>query len=69
MTRIKLAAGIFALVVFSGVAAGQVVPVNTGFNHAIPALSPVSPTDPSTTPDNYWINIASSFPPTTPATW
>jgi len=58
-----------ALLVFHILANAQIIPLNTGYNHSIPALS-AQPTSgvSSIIPDNYWINIASSFPPGTPAT-
>jgi hypothetical protein len=44
----------------------QTLPLNTGYNHAIPGPYPTVTTGTSTTNDNYWINIA-SHPTTTPA--
>jgi hypothetical protein len=47
-------------------ALGQtIVPLNTGYNHAIFAPYPSVTTFTSTINDNYWINIA-SYPPTNP---
>jgi len=43
-----------------------IVPLNTGYNHALFAPYPSVTTSTSTTNDNYWINIA-SYPPTSPA--
>lgn len=69
MKRMNLPAAVLALLIFNILAVAQTVPLNTGYNHSIPALSPIPPSgSTSTISDNYWINIASTFPPATPAT-
>ena len=68
MKRMNLPAAVVALLVFNILAVAQTVPLNTGYNHSVPMLSPQPAGATSTIPDNYWINIASSFPPATPAT-
>jgi hypothetical protein len=68
MKRMNLPAAVLALLVFHILTFAQTVPLNTGYNHLVPVLSPLPPVGVSSIPDNYWINIASSFPPATPTT-
>ncbi len=61
---------IIAVFAFTNVVNATTVPLNTGYDYWFSAVytpaPPVFP-NPSTTQDNYWINIA-SYPTTTPAT-
>ena len=65
MKKINLIAALAAFLLLSNFAIAQTtVPLNTGYKHSIfSPYPPVSGT--STTPDQYWMNIA-SYPTTTP---
>ncbi|HEV7590459.1 MAG TPA: hypothetical protein VGO40_20275 [Longimicrobium sp.] len=63
--RLLAAAGLSLPAVGAAAMAQTTVPLNTGYNHALFAVYA-----PPTTPDNYWINIASypaTMPPSGPA--
>ncbi|HEU4557557.1 MAG TPA: hypothetical protein VFS20_06895 [Longimicrobium sp.] len=62
-----LAAVALALAALAAPARGQtIVPLNTGYNHAVFAPYPAATSTPSTVADRYWINIA-SYPTTNPS--
>ncbi|HEX7241085.1 MAG TPA: hypothetical protein VF263_12505 [Longimicrobiaceae bacterium] len=67
-TRLSLhsvrASALLLLSVVAPAGAQTIVPLNTGYNHAV--FTPYGPAGiPSVIKDNYWINIA-SYPPTAP---
>lgn len=66
MKKTNLILAFAALLLISNLAIGSTtVPLNTGYKHSV--FAPYLPVfGPSTTPDQYWINIA-SFPTTSPA--
>lgn len=67
MTGLKVTLAIFALVLLGTFASAQtIVPLNTGYDHAIYNPYPAVTIPVSTTQDRYWINIA-SYPTTSPA--
>lgn len=60
MKKTNSIATIFAFLIFSNLAIGQ-VPLNTGYNYSIfnPYPTVTTPISPPPARDNYWINIAS----------
>lgn len=69
LRKVNLIAVLAALLLLSNSANAQTtVPLNTGYNHSI--FTPYAPVfGPSNTLDQYWINIASYPPTTTPPVW
>jgi len=66
--KMNFVAVLAALLAFSNLARGQqTLPLNTGYNHSVPAPYLTVVTSTSTRQDMYWINLQ-SYPGTTPPT-